>query len=158
MLIDVATKFERHYLTWRYFETIFKFPDFSVQGFFWINFPWDSLIFPWWGDPLFQRHYKVVFLLLLAKWREGRELKWQFHTKKYINNSAWIPIRARNLPSNVFSGPIQFFLVSELFRQGPRPLATACCGIVTWTTMFIVGMVFEPLQVCRLCVFTMQIT
>ncbi|XP_034021658.1 solute carrier family 2, facilitated glucose transporter member 1 [Thalassophryne amazonica] len=46
-------------------------------------------------------------------------------------------------------GPIPWFIVAELFSQGPRPSAIAVAGFSNWTSNFIVGMCFQYLQ--KLC-------
>ncbi|XP_061582876.1 solute carrier family 2, facilitated glucose transporter member 1 [Cololabis saira] len=43
-------------------------------------------------------------------------------------------------------GPIPWFIVAELFSQGPRPSAMAVAGFSNWTANFIVGMGFQYLQ------------
>jgi SP family facilitated glucose transporter-like MFS transporter 1 len=43
-------------------------------------------------------------------------------------------------------GSIPWFLVSELFSQGGRPLATSIAVGVNWSANFIVGLSFLPLQ------------
>lgn len=40
-------------------------------------------------------------------------------------------------------GPIPWFIVAELFSQGPRPAAMAVVGFSNWTCNFIVGMGFQ---------------
>nr|ABL10364.1 solute carrier family 2, facilitated glucose transporter member 2 [Xenopus laevis] len=40
-------------------------------------------------------------------------------------------------------GPIPWFIVAELFSQGPRPAAMAVSGCCNWTCNFIIGMCFE---------------
>uniref|UniRef100_A0A8C7YT44 Solute carrier family 2 member 1 n=1 Tax=Oryzias sinensis TaxID=183150 RepID=A0A8C7YT44_9TELE len=40
-------------------------------------------------------------------------------------------------------GPIPWFIVAELFSQGPRPSAMAVAGFSNWTANFIVGMGFQ---------------
>uniref|UniRef100_A0A8C5RQC6 Solute carrier family 2, facilitated glucose transporter member 1 n=1 Tax=Laticauda laticaudata TaxID=8630 RepID=A0A8C5RQC6_LATLA len=40
-------------------------------------------------------------------------------------------------------GPIPWFIVAELFSQGPRPAAIAVAGLSNWTANFIVGMGFQ---------------
>ncbi|NXT85406.1 GTR2 protein, partial [Zapornia atra] len=40
-------------------------------------------------------------------------------------------------------GPIPWFIVAELFSQGPRPAAIAVAGFCNWTCNFIVGMCFQ---------------
>uniref|UniRef100_A0A3B3DM29 Solute carrier family 2 member 3a n=1 Tax=Oryzias melastigma TaxID=30732 RepID=A0A3B3DM29_ORYME len=42
-------------------------------------------------------------------------------------------------------GPIPWFIVAELFSQGPRPAAMAVAGCCNWTANFIVGMSFPKL-------------
>lgn len=44
-------------------------------------------------------------------------------------------------------GPIPWFIVAELFAQGPRPAAIAVAGCCNWTASFIVGLSFPPLLV-----------
>ncbi|XP_032080352.1 solute carrier family 2, facilitated glucose transporter member 3-like isoform X2 [Thamnophis elegans] len=39
-------------------------------------------------------------------------------------------------------GPIPWFIVSELFSQGPRPAAVAVAGFCNWASNFLVGMLF----------------
>ncbi|KAI3369815.1 hypothetical protein L3Q82_024639 [Scortum barcoo] len=46
-------------------------------------------------------------------------------------------------------GPIPWFIVAELFSQGPRPSAIAVAGFSNWTANFIVGMTFQ--YVADLC-------
>jgi hypothetical protein len=44
-------------------------------------------------------------------------------------------------------GPIPWFIVAELFSQGPRPAAMAVAGFCNWTCNFIVGMGFQYVAV-----------
>lgn len=46
-------------------------------------------------------------------------------------------------------GPIPWFIVAELFSQGPRPSAFAVAGFSNWSANFIVGMGFQ--YVANLC-------
>ncbi|XP_030078277.1 solute carrier family 2, facilitated glucose transporter member 1 [Microcaecilia unicolor] len=46
-------------------------------------------------------------------------------------------------------GPIPWFIVAELFSQGPRPSAIAVAGFSNWTSNFIVGMCFQYVE--KLC-------
>lgn len=39
-------------------------------------------------------------------------------------------------------GPIPWFIVAELFSQGPRPAAVAVAGCSNWTSNFLIGMLF----------------
>lgn len=39
-------------------------------------------------------------------------------------------------------GPIPWFIVAELFSQGPRPAAMAVSGCSNWTSNFLVGLLF----------------
>ncbi|XP_007537591.1 solute carrier family 2, facilitated glucose transporter member 3 isoform X2 [Erinaceus europaeus] len=39
-------------------------------------------------------------------------------------------------------GPIPWFIVAELFSQGPRPAAMALSGCSNWTSNFLVGLLF----------------
>nr|QBK50990.1 glucose transporter 1 [Trachinotus ovatus] len=43
-------------------------------------------------------------------------------------------------------GPIPWFIVAELFSQGPRPSAIALAGLSNWTANFIVGMGFQYVE------------
>ncbi|CAG11830.1 unnamed protein product, partial [Tetraodon nigroviridis] len=43
-------------------------------------------------------------------------------------------------------GPIPWFIVAELFSQGPRPSAIAVAGFTNWTANFIVGMCFQYVE------------
>lgn len=47
-------------------------------------------------------------------------------------------------------GPIPWFIVAELFSQGPRPAAIAVAGLSNWTSNFIVGMCFQYVEVSDL--------
>nr|AHE63391.1 GLUT2 [Lithobates pipiens] len=40
-------------------------------------------------------------------------------------------------------GPIPWFIVAELFSQGPRPAAMAVSGFCNWSCNFIIGMCFQ---------------
>lgn len=44
-------------------------------------------------------------------------------------------------------GPIPWFIVAELFSQGPRPAAIAVAGFCNWTANFAVGMCFQYVEV-----------
>lgn len=44
-------------------------------------------------------------------------------------------------------GPIPWFIVAELFSQGPRPAAMAISGLSNWTANFLVGITFPKLKV-----------
>lgn len=48
-------------------------------------------------------------------------------------------------------GPIPWFIVAELFSQGPRPAAMALAGFCNWTSNFVVGLTFPYIQVGGLC-------
>ncbi|KAI3358195.1 hypothetical protein L3Q82_003194 [Scortum barcoo] len=51
-------------------------------------------------------------------------------------------------------GPIPWFIVAELFSQGPRPAAMAVAGCCNWTANFFVGMSFPRLvELCGPWVF-----
>lgn len=51
-------------------------------------------------------------------------------------------------------GPIPWFIVAELFSQGPRPAAMAISGFSNWTANFLVGLGFPKLaEVCDAYVF-----
>lgn len=44
-------------------------------------------------------------------------------------------------------GPIPWFIVAELFSQGPRPAAMTISGFSNWAANFLVGQGFPKLQV-----------
>lgn len=44
-------------------------------------------------------------------------------------------------------GPIPWFIVAELFSQGPRPAAVAVASFSNWTCNFIIGMGFQYIAV-----------
>ena len=44
-------------------------------------------------------------------------------------------------------GPIPWFIVAELFSQGPRPAAMAVAGFSNWSANFLVGMGFQYVEV-----------
>ncbi|XP_072305428.1 solute carrier family 2, facilitated glucose transporter member 1-like [Eucyclogobius newberryi] len=51
-------------------------------------------------------------------------------------------------------GPIPWFIVAELFSQGPRPSAIAVAGFSNWSANFLVGMCFQYIeQLCGPYVF-----
>lgn len=51
-------------------------------------------------------------------------------------------------------GPIPWFIVAELFSQGPRPAAMAVSGCSNWTANFLVGLSFPKLvELCEAYVF-----
>ncbi|XP_059423591.1 solute carrier family 2, facilitated glucose transporter member 3 isoform X2 [Carassius carassius] len=51
-------------------------------------------------------------------------------------------------------GPIPWFIVAELFAQGPRPAAIAVAGCCNWTASFLVGLFFPKLlELCQAYVF-----
>ncbi|XP_061447175.1 solute carrier family 2, facilitated glucose transporter member 4 isoform X2 [Rhineura floridana] len=51
-------------------------------------------------------------------------------------------------------GPIPWFIVAELFSQGPRPAAMAVAGCANWTCNFIIGMSFPSIaDACGAFVF-----
>lgn len=55
-------------------------------------------------------------------------------------------------------GPIPWFIVAELFSQGPRPSAFAVSGFCNWTANFIVGMCFQYVEeLCGAYVFVIFI-
>lgn len=44
-------------------------------------------------------------------------------------------------------GPIPWFIVAELFSQGPRPAAMAVASFSNWTCNFLIGMGFQYVAV-----------
>nr|XP_046267956.1 solute carrier family 2, facilitated glucose transporter member 2 [Scatophagus argus] len=71
---------------------------------------------------------------------------------KYQSEFAWmsyISMSAIFLFVSFFEigpGPIPWFIVAELFSQGPRPAAIALAGCCNWTSNFIIGMTFPYIQ------------
>lgn len=51
-------------------------------------------------------------------------------------------------------GPIPWFIVAELFSQGPRPAAMAIAGCSNWTANFLVGVSFPKLKVSNVTLDT----
>lgn len=49
-------------------------------------------------------------------------------------------------------GPIPWFIVAELFSQGPRPAAIAVAGLSNWSANFLVGLCFQYVEVGMECV------
>ena len=47
----------------------------------------------------------------------------------------------------VFVAPIPWFIVAELFRQGPRGAAMSIAVFANWFANFLVGITFPTLQV-----------
>ncbi|XP_030631086.1 solute carrier family 2, facilitated glucose transporter member 2 [Chanos chanos] len=45
-------------------------------------------------------------------------------------------------------GPIPWFIVAEIFSQGPRPAAIALAGCCNWTSNFVIGMFFPYIEDC----------
>ncbi|MEQ2170710.1 hypothetical protein GOODEAATRI_003103, partial [Goodea atripinnis] len=72
---------------------------------------------------------------------------------KFQNNFSWmsyVSMAAIFLFVSFFEigpGPIPWFIVAELFSQGPRPAAIALAGCCNWTSNFIIGMAFPYIQV-----------
>lgn len=68
---------------------------------------------------------------------------------KNYNMMSYIAILAVMLFVAMFElgpGPIPWFIVAELFSQGPRPAAMAVAGCCNWTANFLVGMSFPKLE------------
>ncbi|XP_028294256.1 solute carrier family 2, facilitated glucose transporter member 2 isoform X1 [Gouania willdenowi] len=71
---------------------------------------------------------------------------------KFLNDYSWmsyVSMAAIFLFVSFFEigpGPIPWFIVAELFSQGPRPAAIALAGCCNWTSNFIIGMTFPYIQ------------
>lgn len=71
---------------------------------------------------------------------------------KFQNDYAWmsyVSMSAIFLFVSFFEigpGPIPWFIVAEIFSQGPRPAAIALAGCCNWTSNFIIGMTFPYIQ------------
>uniref|UniRef100_A0A3Q2EHX5 Solute carrier family 2 member 3a n=1 Tax=Cyprinodon variegatus TaxID=28743 RepID=A0A3Q2EHX5_CYPVA len=75
---------------------------------------------------------------------------------KHIAAMSYVAILAVMLFVAMFElgpGPIPWFIVAELFSQGPRPAAMAVAGCCNWTANFLVGMTFPKLVLCGPWVF-----
>uniref|UniRef100_H2M7Q4 Solute carrier family 2 member 2 n=1 Tax=Oryzias latipes TaxID=8090 RepID=H2M7Q4_ORYLA len=48
-------------------------------------------------------------------------------------------------------GPIPWFIVAEIFSQGPRPAAIALAGCCNWTSNFIIALTFPYIQALMGC-------
>ncbi|KAM4725662.1 solute carrier family 2, facilitated glucose transporter member 1-like [Anableps anableps] len=76
---------------------------------------------------------------------------------KYVPAMSYVAILAVMLFVATFElgpGPIPWFIVAELFSQGPRPAAMAVAGCCNWTANFLVGMSFPKLvEACGPWVF-----
>ncbi|XP_015236986.1 PREDICTED: solute carrier family 2, facilitated glucose transporter member 3-like [Cyprinodon variegatus] len=76
---------------------------------------------------------------------------------KHIAAMSYVAILAVMLFVAMFElgpGPIPWFIVAELFSQGPRPAAMAVAGCCNWTANFLVGMTFPKLvELCGPWVF-----
>lgn len=76
---------------------------------------------------------------------------------KSYNVMSYIAILAVMLFVAMFElgpGPIPWFIVAELFSQGPRPAAMAVAGCCNWTANFLVGISFPKLvELCGPWVF-----
>ncbi|TMS18412.1 Solute carrier family 2, facilitated glucose transporter member 1 [Larimichthys crocea] len=81
---------------------------------------------------------------------------------KHITAMSYLAITAVMLFVGMFElgpGPIPWFIVAELFSQGPRPAAMAVAGCCNWTANFLVGMSFPKLvEVCGPWVFLIFMT
>ncbi|XP_068188870.1 solute carrier family 2, facilitated glucose transporter member 3-like [Antennarius striatus] len=68
---------------------------------------------------------------------------------KHIIQMSYVAITAVMVFVAMFEmgpGPIPWFIVAELFSQGPRPAAMAVAGCCNWTANFLVGMSFPKLE------------
>ncbi|XP_008303260.1 solute carrier family 2, facilitated glucose transporter member 1-like [Stegastes partitus] len=76
---------------------------------------------------------------------------------KHVPAMSYVAILAVMLFVAMFElgpGPIPWFIVAELFSQGPRPAAMAVAGCCNWTANFLVGMSFPKLEdLCGAWVF-----
>lgn len=102
----------------------------------------------------------VAMLLLVSVWEHPCLLQYTFQvTKKlYGLNVPQDQLRWMSYVSilAIFSfvaffeigpGPIPWFIVAELFSQGPRPAAIAVAGFSNWSANFLVGMCFQYVEV-----------
>lgn len=102
----------------------------------------------------------VAMLLLVSVWEHPCLLQYAFQvTKKlYGLNVPQDQLRWMSYVSilAIFSfvaffeigpGPIPWFIVAELFSQGPRPAAIAVAGFSNWSANFLVGMCFQYVEV-----------
>ncbi|XP_021917078.1 solute carrier family 2, facilitated glucose transporter member 3-like isoform X4 [Zootermopsis nevadensis] len=70
----------------------------------------------------------------------------------YINAASWMPyfciftVLAYVFCYGFGLGPIPYFIGSELFQVGPRPIAMSFGSMANWCGNFIIGMTFPSLQ------------
>ncbi|XP_077581764.1 solute carrier family 2, facilitated glucose transporter member 1 [Stigmatopora nigra] len=80
------------------------------------------------------------------------------HQIKWMSYLSIVAIFAFVAFFEIGPGPIPWFIVAELFSQGPRPSAMAVAGFSNWTANFIVGMGFQYLaRACGPYVFVIFI-
>ncbi|XP_018591399.1 solute carrier family 2, facilitated glucose transporter member 3 [Scleropages formosus] len=65
---------------------------------------------------------------------------------KSLNNLSIAAVFAFVAMFELGPGPIPWFIVAELFAQGPRPAAVAVAGCANWTSNFLVTLTFPKLQ------------
>ncbi|MFT7815921.1 solute carrier family 2, facilitated glucose transporter member 3-like, partial [Arapaima gigas] len=75
-------------------------------------------------------------------------------TTKSLNYLAIVAVFGFVAMFEMGPGPIPWFIVAELFAQGPRPAAMAVSGFCNWTSNFLVTLTFPKLrEVCGPYVF-----
>ncbi|XP_049956586.1 solute carrier family 2, facilitated glucose transporter member 1-like isoform X2 [Schistocerca serialis cubense] len=92
------------------------------------------------------------YLVLLSCWTATLCLVVLCVSITYITSTSWMPYFCIfAVLSYVFCyglglGPIPYFIGSELFETGPRPIAMAFGSMSNWAGNFIIGMTFPWLQ------------
>lgn len=91
-------------------------------------------------------------LVLLSCWLAAFFLLLLMTTIVFIESYTWMPyVCIFSVLGYVFTygfglGPIPYFIGSELFQVGPRPVAMAFGSMSNWGGNFVVGMTFPSLQ------------
>ncbi|CAG11687.1 unnamed protein product, partial [Tetraodon nigroviridis] len=95
--------------------------------------------------PLQSSELGLKLILLLGSQQKNTHR----YNQKHIPAMSYVAISAVMLFVAMFElgpGPIPWFIVAELFSQGPRPAAMAVAGCCNWTANFLVGMSFPKLE------------
>uniref|UniRef100_A0A8C6J866 Solute carrier family 2, facilitated glucose transporter member 2 n=1 Tax=Melopsittacus undulatus TaxID=13146 RepID=A0A8C6J866_MELUD len=94
-----------------------------------------------WQDAIFNYSCPVSTCLIeRISEKERTLLQSQFAWMSYVS---MVAIFLFVIFFEVGPGPIPWFIVAELFSQGPRPAAIAVAGFCNWACNFIVGMCFQ---------------
>ncbi|TNN36759.1 Solute carrier family 2, facilitated glucose transporter member 1 [Liparis tanakae] len=106
-------------------------------------------------SPLYRQPLLIAVVLQLSQQLSGINAVFYYSTRIFEKAGVEQPVYATigagvvNTAFTVVSmgpGPIPWFIVAELFSQGPRPSAFAVAGFSNWTANFIVGMGFQYVE------------